>query len=228
MTFASTELTIQIGQAGDRIGEVSAILARPIDPIGLYVFGHGAGAGMRHPFMQGMAARFAERGLATLRYQFPYTEAGKKRPDPRPRLLDTVAAAIDSARTLAPGLPLFAGGKSMGGRMTSMLVAERGVKVRGLVFLGFPLHPAKKPAIDRAEHLARVEPPMLFVSGTRDDLADFALLRGVLRDLGARAELHVVEGGDHSLSVRKSSGTTTDAVLDAAADAVAHFVRRHA
>jgi predicted alpha/beta-hydrolase family hydrolase len=225
MTASHTELVLHVD---DRVGDVSAILSMPEDPIGIYVFGHGAGAGMRHAFMQGMSERFFARGLATLRYQFPYTEAGKKRPDPKPRLLDTVAAAIAAAREHAPGLPLFAGGKSMGGRKSSMLVAEREVPVRGLVFLGFPLHPAKKPAIDRAEHLARVQAPMLFVSGTRDDLADFALLSNVLRDLGARAELHVVEGGDHSLSVRRSSGTTTAAVLEIAAEAVAHFVRRHA
>jgi uncharacterized protein len=225
MTAGETAFTLHVD---DRIGDVSAILAMPPEPVAIYVLGHGAGAGMRHAFMQSMSERLVARGLATLRYQFPYTEAGKKRPDPRPRLLDTVAAAIASARERAPHLPLFAGGKSMGGRMTSLLVAERGTPVQGLVFFGFPLHPAKKPAIERAEHLAQIERPMLFVSGTRDDLADFALLSRVLADLGARAELHVVDGGDHSLSVRKSSGTTTDAVLHAAADAALQFVQRHA
>ena len=225
MTTSETALTVHVD---DRIGDVSAILSVPVDAEALYVLGHGAGAGMRHAFMQAMSERFAARGIATFRYQFPYTEAGKRRPDPKPRLLDTVAAAIACAREHAPTLPVFAGGKSMGGRMTSMLVAERGTPVQGLVFLGFPLHPAKKPGIDRAEHLAKVDRPMLFVSGTRDDLADFALLSGVLARLGPRAELHVVEGGDHSLSVRKSSGTTTDAVLDGAADAVVQFVQRHA
>ena len=154
---------------GDSIGTVSGILLRPTDSRALYVLAHGAGAGMRHRFMEAVAQSLATRGVATLRYQFPYVEAGGRRPDPPGVLEATVRAAVATARESAPNLPLVAGGKSLGGRMTSNAMARRSLEgVLGLVFLGFPLHPAKQPGVTRAEHLARVESPMLFLQGTRD------------------------------------------------------------
>ena len=154
-------------------GRVSALLSRPGSARWLLVFGHGAGAGMRHRFMQDMSARLAAAGLATLRYQFPYMEAGSRRPDARPILLATVRAAVDAARAAVPELPLLAGGKSMGGRMTSLAAAAAPLPgVRGLVFFGFPLHPAGRPSTERAEHLERVQLPMLFLQGERDRLAE--------------------------------------------------------
>jgi hypothetical protein len=213
-------------EVSDR-GEVSGVLVRPPRATALYVFGHGAGAGMRHPFMQAVAARLDARKIATLRYMFPYTEAGRRRPDPRPTLIATVRAAIATARTAARGLPLVAGGKSMGGRMTSMAAAARPLPgVVGLVFLGFPLHAPGKRGTERADHLADVQCPMLFCQGTRDKLADLELLRPVIAGLGQRASLHVVEGGDHSLNVPKRSGRTGDEVLDEVSDHVAATVRR--
>ena len=163
----------------------------------LLVLAHGAGAGMRHPFMEAVAQAFLAERIATLRYEFPYMAARKRRPDPKPVLLATVRAAV--AAGAAHGLPLLAGGKSMGGRMTSMAAAEGGVDAAGLVFLGFPLHPAGKPGTERAEHLARVAVPTLFVQGTRDTLAGLDLLRPVLP---SRATLHVVEGADHGFAVK--------------------------
>jgi predicted alpha/beta-hydrolase family hydrolase len=180
----------------------------------LYVLGHGAGAGMEHPFMDRIAVELAERGVATFRYQFPYMEAGSRRPDYQPKLLATVRSALAEAVRLTPGLPLFAGGKSMGGRMTSLAVSAEPVEdLAGLVFLGFPLHPAGKPSIERSEHLAAVEPPMLFLQGDRDRLAGLDLLEPVCRSLGPRAKLHIVQGGDHSFHVLKRSGRTEDEVM---------------
>lgn len=181
---------------------------------------------MEHPFLEAVARALTTRGIATLRYQFPYTEAGGRRPDPPGVLLATVRAAVARARELMPDLRLFAGGKSMGGRMTSNAAAERPLEgVSGLVFLGFPLHPPKRPAIDRAEHLARVTLPMLFLQGTRDDLADLELIRQVSAGVGPRATLHVVEGADHSFAVLKRSGRTGAEVLEELADAVAAWAR---
>src|SRR6266545_1009861 len=171
--------------SGSRSSEVSALLVRPPDAHCLYLLAHGAGAGMRHDFLEEMSARLAGRGVATLRYQFPYTEAGRKRPDRPAELERTVRAAAAEAARRAPDLPLIAGGKSMGGRMTSQAQAAGPLPgVRGLVFLGFPLHPAGQPSTARAEHLARVAVPMLFLQGTRDDLADLELLVPILRPLG--------------------------------------------
>ena len=169
------ELTV-----GERIGRVSGLLTRPDDARVLYVLAHGAGAGMRHRFMEAIAAALAERRVATLRYQFPYTEAGARRPDPPAVLEATVRAAVAAAAELAPGLPLIAGGKSMGGRMTSGAAAREPLPaVAGLVFLGFPLHRPKQPSEDRAAHLSQVTLPMLFLQGTRDELADLGLITGV-------------------------------------------------
>ncbi len=214
-------------QAGPRAGEVSGLLLRPRGASALLVLGHGAGAGMRHPFMERIAAAVSDRGIATLRYQFPYMEAGARRVDPRPVLLATVRAAVAEGRRRARGLPLLAGGKSMGGRMTSLAAAEEGLPdVRGLVFLGFPLHPAGRPGSERAAHLAQVELPMCFLQGTRDRLADLDLLRPVCDALGPRAALHVSEGADHSFHVLKRSGRSEAEVLDEISDAVAAFARR--
>lgn len=216
------ELRIHVG---DTVGAVSAILLRPDDAWATYVLAHGAGAGMRHRFMERIARALADRGMATLRYQFPYLEAGSRRPDPPGVLEATVRAAVAKARDLAPGLPLVAGGKSMGGRMTSNAMARAPLEgVRGLVFLGFPLHPPKQPGTTRAEHLERVPAPMLFLQGTRDDLADLPLITGVCHRLDARATLHVVEGADHSFSVLKRSGRTDDQVLDELADTITGWV----
>jgi predicted alpha/beta-hydrolase family hydrolase len=199
---------------GGSIGEVSGILLRPADSWAGVVLAHGAGAGMRHPFMERIALALAERGLATFRYQFPYMEAGGGRPDPPGVLEATVRAAVDAAREMAPGLPLVAGGKSLGGRMTSNAQARRPLAgVSGLVFFGFPLHPPKQPGESRAEHLRAVELPMLFLQGTRDTLADLDLITSVCQRLGPKATLHVVDGADHSFAVLKRSGRSDAAVL---------------
>ena len=212
--------------ASPRGGAVSTLLLQPREAWALYVLAHGAGAGMRHAFLEDTAARLAHAGVATLRFQFPYTAAGGHRPDPPAVLEGTVRAAVVAAAAAAPGLPLFAGGKSMGGRMTSQAQANEPLPaVRGLVFLGFPLHAPRRPAAARAHHLEGVSLPMLFVQGTRDDLADMGLMRGVCAELGARSVLHVVEGGDHSFRVLKRSGRTQDAVMDEIRDAITAFMR---
>jgi predicted alpha/beta-hydrolase family hydrolase len=181
---------------------------------------------MRHAFLEAIAAALAQRGVATLRFEFPYAAAGARRPDPRPVLIETVAAAAAEAGRLAGGLPLFAGGKSMGGRMTSHAAAEgRLDTVRGIVFLGFPLHPAGKPGHERAEHLARVAQPMLFLQGTRDALADLSLLRPICERLGPRARLHAIEGADHGFHVPKRSGRSDADVIDELAAEIASWGR---
>ena len=215
------EISIDTGEAG----RVSALLRRPDNPTALLVLAHGAGAGMRHPFMQAIASRLAGHGVATLRYQFPYMEAGKRRPDRPAVALPTVRAAVSAARDLAPELPLFAGGKSFGGRMTSQAEAAAPMDhVQGLVFLGFPLHPPGRPGTDRAVHLSEITVPMLFLQGTRDSLADLSLLRPVLQRLGERARLHVVDGGDHSFHVLKRSGRTDAEAMEELAGAIGAFV----
>ena len=188
---------------------VSALLTTPAHPRAGYVFAHGAGAGMTHRFMEEVAQGLAERGVATLRYQFPYMEKGSKRPD-TPRIAHAaVRAAVDEALRRWPQLPLFAGGKSFGGRMSSQAQAAAPLPgVRGLVFFGFPLHPAGKPAAERGEHLLQVSCPMLFLQGTRDELAETALLRGVIDQLGERATLELVDDADHSFHVPARSGRT--------------------
>jgi uncharacterized protein len=205
---------------------VSALLERPADAWLLYVLGHGAGAGMRHTFMESMATALGSRGVATLRYQFPYMEAGSRRPDPPAVLETTVRAAVARAAEVAPDLPLIAGGKSLGGRMTSRAAADGHLpKVLGLVFLGFPLHPPGQPGTNRAAHLDRVDLPMLFLQGTRDAFAQLDLLQPVCRSLEPRATLHLVEGGDHSFSVLKRSGRTSAEVLDELADTLVEWAR---
>ena len=164
--------------------QVEGLLDRPGDARALLVLAHGAGAPMRHVFLAGLTARLAARRVAVLRYAFPYAQRGARAPDKPPVLMATVRAAVAAGADLVPGLPLFAGGKSMGGRMTSGAMARLPLEpVRGLVFLGFPLHPARQPGVTRAEHLARVQVPMLFLQGTRDDLADLGLITGRCEDL---------------------------------------------
>ena len=215
-------LTIQVGDE-----RVSALLLRPGDARALYVFAHGAGAGMTHKSMASNAEGLAQRGIATLRYQFPYMEKGSKRPDP-PRIAHaTVRAAAAEALKLAPDLPLFAGGRSFGGRMTSQAQADSPLpQVRGLAFLGFPLHPAGKPGIERAEHLSRVRVPMLFVSGARDALAEMHLLEPVVESLGDLATLHVVADADHSLKVPARSGRMSAEAEAEALGAMAEWMIR--
>jgi predicted alpha/beta-hydrolase family hydrolase len=204
---------------------VSALLQRPHDAWAIYVLAHGAGAGMQHAFMEAAAGLLSEAGIATLRFQFPYTEAGGRRPDPPLLLEATVRAAV--ARAAEESLPVFAGGKSMGGRMTSQAQSQEPLPgVKGLVFLGFPLHPPKRPADTRAKHLDRVTIPMLFLQGTRDELADLDLMRGVCSALGSRATLHVVDGGDHSFKVLKRSGRDNETVMHEVRDAISGFMKR--
>ncbi len=206
-------------------GGVGALSLRPADAWAGLVFGHGAGAGMRHPFMTALAERLASRGIATFRYQFPYMEAGSRRPDPAAVLTKTVRNAVAAAAQLYDELPLVAGGKSMGGRMTSSACAADPLPgVRGLVFFGFPLHPAGRPSTGRADHLASVRVPMLFLQGTRDALADLELLKPVCAALAPRASLRVIEGADHGFRVLKRSGRTDAEVLDELADATRAWV----
>jgi len=203
-----------IASADVRVGDVSGLLLRPDGARLLYVLAHGAGAGMRHPFLESIAQRLAERSVATLRYQFPYMERRARRPDPPAVAAATVGAAVIEAARVAPGLPLVAGGKSFGGRMTSTAQAEAPLAgVRGLVFLGFPLHAPGRPSDKRAEHLAQVRIPMLFLQGDRDEFADLKLLKPVVKQLGERATLHLAEGGDHSFHVLKRSGRTDTEVM---------------
>lgn len=206
-------------------GQVSGLLLRPSRAKALYLFAHGAGAGMTHRAMESNAQGLAERGIATLRYQFPYMEKGSRQPDPPKIAHAAVRAAAEKARELAPDLPLFAGGRSFGGRMTSQTQTEAPLAgVRGLAFLGFPLHPAGKPGIERAEHLSLVQVPMLFVSGSRDALAELDLLNSVVRSLGEQATLHLVMDADHSFKVAAKSGRTpSDAEADAL-DAMADWM----
>jgi predicted alpha/beta-hydrolase family hydrolase len=214
-------------EASRSAGVVSALLDRPDAARWLMVLGHGAGAGMRHRFMEAAAASLASRHIATLRYQFPYVENRASRPDPQPILLATVRSAVEAARAAAGDLPLLAGGKSMGGRMTSLAFAKEPLSgVQGIVFFGFPLHPAGASDTARAEHLERVTVPMLFLQGTRDKLAELELLRPVIERLGPRAALHVVEGADHSFEMLKRSGRSANDVLEELTRTVAAWAER--
>ncbi len=209
--LATHELRFTASQSA---GEVSALMLRPPNPKWFLVLGHGAGAGMRHRFMEKLAQELAANEIATLRYQFPYIEKGKKTPDPQPILLKTVRAAVTCAQDYAGNLPLFAGGKSLGGRMTSMAAAnEPLLNVKGLVFFGFPLHAPGQPSAERAAHLANVNLPLLFLQGDRDQLAQLDLLRPVCEGLGKQATLHIFEGADHGFHVLKSSGRADDDVI---------------
>ena len=218
-----TALEIRVDDAN----VVSALLDAPAKPRALYVFAHGAGAGMTHAFMAGFASGLATRGIATLRYQFPYMERGSRRPDPPTMAHAAVVAAVAEATRLMPDTPLFAGGKSFGGRMTSQAQAEQPLPgVRGLVFVGFPLHPAGKPSSSRAAHLAHIDVPMLFLQGSRDALADPKLLRPVIEALGERATLEVFEDADHSFHVPARSGRGDAQVMEAMLDATTCWMLR--
>ena len=220
MTLAQ-ELKFAVGSQGN----VSALLMRPQDARACYVLAHGAGAGMRHASLEAIAMGLGERGIATLRYQFPYVEKGSKRPDPPALAHATVRAAVAEAARVCAGLPLIAGGKSFGGRMTSQAQASAPLDgVKGLAFFGFPLHPAGKPSSERAKHLAGVKIPMLFLQGTRDALADLSLLKPVVKSLGHKATLHLAEGADHSFHVPKSSGRNDREVLAEILDTFAAWV----
>ena len=220
----SQEVIIPIGDE-----RVSGLLLRPPDAKALYLFAHGAGAGMAHKAMESSAQGLAARGIATLRFQFPYMEKGSSRPDP-PRIAHAaVRAAAAKAVELAPDLPLFAGGRSFGGRMTSQAQALDPLpQIRGLAFVGFPLHPAGKPGIERAEHLTQVQTPMLFVSGDRDALAELDLLKPVVASLGDRATLRLVAHADHSFKVAAKSGRTSAETEAEALDALAGWMLEHA
>jgi uncharacterized protein len=208
-------------------GEVSAILLRPNKPRWLIGLAHGAGAAMTHPFLEALAEELAAAGVATFRYQFPYMEARRRVPDRPAVLTATVVAAVRAASEAAPRLPLLAGGKSMGGRMTSTAAAQEPLDgVRGLVFFGFPLHPPKQPGTKRGDHLKDVTVPMLFLQGTRDPFADLKLLRPVCASLGSRATLQVIESADHSFHVLQGSGKTEAEVLRELAETTAAWADR--
>nr|WP_249149198.1 alpha/beta family hydrolase [Bradyrhizobium manausense] len=213
----------------NNIGTVSAILTQPDSARACYVLAHGAGAGMRHASMDKIAEGLAKRGIATFRFNFPYMENKQGRPDQPAVAHAAVRAAVEEAARLCPGLKVVAGGKSFGGRMTSQAQSKAPLPgVKGLAFLGFPLHAAKKPSSERAEHLGSVAIPMLFLQGTRDGLADLSLLKPVVAALGAKATLHEIEGGDHSFAVLKKSGRTNDEALAEVLDTLAGWIDQRA
>lgn len=212
-------------------GEVSALLVRPAKAKWMLALAHGAGAGMQHSFMEKLAEELAGVNIATLRYQFPYMEQradrGRCAPDPPAVLMATVVAAVQAVVEAGRGLPLLAGGKSMGGRMTSQAAAQGLLRdARGLVFFGFPLHPPNKPGTTRAEHLMKIPMPMLFLHGTRDTLADLKLLRSVCAKVGQRATLHVIESADHSFHVLKRSGKDDATVMRELAETTAAWAEK--
>ena len=218
---AAQPLRIEISPAAS----VSALVVRPPQARACYVFAHGAGAGMAHASMEAIALGLGERGIATLRYQFPYMEKAGKRPDPPAVAHAAVRAAVAEAARCCAGLPLVAGGKSFGGRMTSQAQAIAPLAgVRGLAFLAFPLHPAGKPSSERAKHLSDVKIPMLFLQGTRDALAELNLLEPVVKSLGALATLHLVKEADHSFHVLARSGRNDREVMNEVLDALAAWV----
>ncbi len=209
----------------ENAASVSALLLRPDNARACFVVAHGAGAGMAHPFMETVATGLCERGIATLRYQFPYMEKGSKRPDAPAVAHAAVRAAVKEAARACAGLPLIAGGKSFGGRMTSQAQAIAPLAgVRGLAFLGFPLHPPGKQSTSRAAHLSGIKIPMLFLQGTRDDFAEMTLLEPVVKDLGGMASLHVVQEGDHSLHVPARSGRNNREVMNGVLDTLSAWI----
>ncbi|HZI84378.1 MAG TPA: alpha/beta family hydrolase [Casimicrobiaceae bacterium] len=206
----------------DEERRVSGLLQAPEDARACFVLAHGAGAGMAHPFLAAIADELGRRRIGTLRYQFPYMEQRSRRPDPPKVAQAAVRAAVAEASRRLPGLPLFAGGKSFGGRMTSQAQAAAPLPgVRGLVFLGFPLHPAGRPSTERAEHLCAVEIPMLFLQGTRDALAEISLVRPLAERLGARATLKLFQDADHSFHVPARTGRRDDDAITELAETIA-------
>ena len=203
-------------------GQVSALFTRPENARWLLALAHGAGAGITHPFLENLANELSAAAIATFRYQFPYMEQRRRVPDSPAILTATVVAAVNAAKKAAPDLPLLAGGKSMGGRMTSQAAAQHPLDdAQGIVFFGFPLHPPNRPSTKRADHLTNVSVPMLFLQGTRDTLADLTLLRPICAELGDRATLHIVESADHSFHVLKSAKRTDAQVLRELAETTA-------
>ncbi len=218
---SSKAVTIEV----DAVARVSGLLLAPPRSLACYVLAHGAGAGMNHPFMEAVAAGLGERSIATLRYQFLYMERRSKRPDPPKLAHAVVRAAVAEAASLVPRVPLIAGGKSFGGRMTSQAQAEAPLPgVQGLAFLGFPLHQPARPSQDRAKHLFDVQVPMLFLQGTRDALAELDQIEPLCKALGQRATLKLFEDADHSFHVRRSSGRTDAQVVGEILDAFAAWV----
>lgn len=221
MAVKTKELKLDI----ERIGVVSAILTQPANARACYVLAHGAGADMRHAFMGKVAEGLSDRGIATFRFNFPYMENKQGRPDQPAVAHAAIRAAVEEAARLCPGLKLVAGGKSFGGRMTSQAQSKAPLPdVKGLAFLGFPLHADGKPSSERARHLADVAIPMLFLQGTRDKLADLGHLKPIVEALGAKASLHEVAGGDHSFAVLKKSGWTNDEALTEVLDTLAAWI----
>ncbi len=205
------------------------LLVAPPNATALLVLAHGAGAGMRHPFLEQISGLLGERGVATYRYEFLYMEKRSGRPDSPVVAEARVREAVIDAARVAPGLPVFAGGKSFGGRMTSQAQAHEPLPgVHGLVFLGFPLHPPGRPGTSRAEHLSEVKVPMLFLQGTRDEFAGLDLLRPIIKRLGKSATLHIVEGGDHSFKVLKRTGRSEADVMSELADTITAWAGEHA
>lgn len=222
MSPSTQQINFQVGDHGT----VSGLVQAPADPFACYVFAHGAGAGMGHSFMGAVSEGLSQRGIATLRFQFPSMELGKKRPDPPPVAHAAVRAAVAQAAQRFAALPLFAGGKSFGGRMTSQAQALDPLPgVAGLVFVGFPLHPAGTPSTGRADHLSEVRVPMLFVQGTRDALADLPSLRAVVSKLGASATLMEIDEADHAFHVLRRSGRSDEEVLTQVLDGMAGWMR---
>ncbi len=208
-------------------GSVAALLQMPTSATACFVFAHGAGAGMQHRYMEAVATGLAERGIASFRYQFPYMEAGSRRPDSPAVAHSAVRAAVAKASALT-GLPLIAGGRSFGGRMTSQAQALAPMDgVKGLAFLGFPLHPTGKPSSERATHLANVKVPMLFVQGTRDKLAEWPRIEKVVDELGRRATMLRIEHSDHGFDVLVRSGRKPDEVMSEILDGLAKWIRKH-
>jgi uncharacterized protein len=219
ITLAADPVTIPVGEELS----VSGLWQPATRARACYVLAHGAGAGMRHAFIEAAATQLAAQGIETLRYQFPYMERGSRRPDPPKLCHATVRAAVNEAARRTE-LPLLAGGRSFGGRMTSQAQAESPLPgVRGLVFLGFPLHPAKRPSDERARHLLDVRIPMLFLQGTRDELAELAWLERVTNGLGERATLKLFDGADHSFHVPARSGRTDADILAEAVATIASW-----
>jgi predicted alpha/beta-hydrolase family hydrolase len=214
-------------QATKSSGNVSAVLTSPDDPNYLLVLAHGAGAGINHPFMEMLSLKLAEKSFAVFRYQFPYFEKGKRSPDPPNILTTTVRSAVETASNKLKDLPLFAGGKSLGGRMTSTAASKEDMPdVKGIIFFGFPLHAPNKPSSGRAEHLYNVNTRMLFFQGTRDKLADLDLLKPVLKKLKNKAELHIIEGADHSFHVLKSFRKTDEEVIEELAETTSKWAKK--
>ena len=206
---------------------LSALLMKPRNAQACFVFAHGAGAGMTHPFMEDVAAKLYGHGIATLRFQFPFMEKGSKRPDTPAVAHAAIRLAVADARRRCRGMPIIAGGKSFGGRMTSQAQAEDPIEdVRGLAFVGFPLHPTGKPSITRAEHLAGIRIPMLFIQGTRDKLAEPVLLRQVCKGLRSRATSHLIDGADHGFHILARSGRTDQDVVAEIALTISQWVER--